>query len=110
MAALEGVKSGRERESSEVHIFVISVFSFSLWLYIYIYIYIYIHTPSLGIHINTSVNAIFMAHKLNTAKSYFDITDCRHVHYKCAKTLQSSLSCYGGVDRQRQLRCSYCFS
>jgi hypothetical protein len=32
--------------------------------------------PSPAINIDTSVNAAFMADKLNTAKSYVDITDC----------------------------------
>ena len=32
--------------------------------------------PSPAINIDTSVNAAFMANKLNTAKSYFDINDC----------------------------------
>ena len=40
--------------------------------------------PSPAIDIDTNVNADFTADKLNTAKSYFDITDCWHVHDKCA--------------------------
>ena len=51
-------------------------------------------------NIGTSVNAAFTADKLNAAKSYFNITDCRYVHYKLAKTFQSSLGHYNGVDRQ----------
>ena len=63
-----------------------------------------------GINIDISVNAAFMADKLNAAKSYADITDCWHVHYKYTKTFQSSLSCYDGVNRQRELYCCYCSS
>ena len=54
------------------------------------------------INTDTSVKTVFMADKLNAAKSYFDITDCLHVHYKRTKTFQSSLSHYDGVDRQRE--------
>ena len=32
--------------------------------------------PNLAINIDTSINATFMAEKLNAAKSYFGITDC----------------------------------
>ena len=32
--------------------------------------------PSPAINIDTSVNAVFTGDKLNTAESYFDITDC----------------------------------
>ena len=44
-----------------------------------------------------------MADKLNTAKHYFVITDCWHVHYKHGKTFQSSLSHYDGVDKEKHI-------
>ena len=61
-----------------------------------------IYIASLAINIDTSVNAASTADKLKAAKSYFDITDCWHIHYKRAKTFQSSLRRYDGVDRQRE--------
>ena len=48
--------------------------------------------PSASINITASVNAAFTADKLNAAKSYVDITDCRHVHYKCEKTFHYQIS------------------
>ena len=45
----------------------------------------------------------FTADKLKAAKSYFDITDCWHVHNKHAKTFQSSLSRYDGVDKENRI-------
>jgi hypothetical protein len=35
-----------------------------------------IYAPRPAVNIDTSVNAAFMADKLNAAKSYVDITDC----------------------------------
>ena len=45
----------------------------------------------------------FMADKLNAAKSYFDIADYWHVHYKHAKTFQSGLDHYNGVDKENRV-------
>ena len=50
-----------------------------------------------------------MAEKLNAAKRYLDITDCWHVHYKCTRTFQASLSSYDGVDRQIEPYCCHYF-
>ena len=66
--------------------------------------------PSAGINTDTSANAAFTGDKLNAAKSYIDSTDCRHVHYKCAKTFQSSLIHYDGMDRQREPYWCHCSS
>ena len=66
--------------------------------------------PTTNINIDKSVNVDFMADKLNSAKSYVDITDCWYVHYKCARTFQSSLSRYDGVNRQREPYCCHCSS
>ena len=60
--------------------------------------------PSSAINIDTSVNAAFTADKRNAVKSYVDITDLWHVHYKRAKTFLFSLSRYYGVDRQSESR------
>ena len=57
------------------------------------------YIPSPAINIDISVNVAFTTNKLNAAKSYIDITDCWHVHYKCTKTFQSSLSHYDELDR-----------
>ena len=61
--------------------------SFSNPIFVYIYIYIYIYFPSPAINIDTSVNVVFMADKLNAAKSYDDITHCwyLHLHVDCCK-------------------------
>ena len=66
-----------------------------------------IYIPSPAINIDTSVNVAFMAEKLNTAKSYVDITDYWHVQNK---TFQSCLSHYNGVDKQREQFDSNCSS
>ena len=44
-----------------------------------------------------------MADKLNAAKTYVDISDDWHVHYKRAKTFHSSLSGYVGVDKENRI-------
>ena len=61
------------------------------------------HIPSTAIKIDSRLNAAFTDDKLNAAKTNFHITNCWHVHYTCAKTLQCSLSRYEGVDEDNRI-------